>query len=619
MWRLKSISSYNFMSFGTVEYKFDSKCYMIQSINHDNESQASNGGGKSSFADIIAVALLGYSLTGRDVKSCVSWNNDEGYCTVNVKLENKEYDLACEINRKIYSGTKSTELIILVNGESPSIPTKKGIKDGVDIREGDRYILNNILDIKSDDLLNYFLISSKYYQPFLKVNTDKKLEVIGRFTNTVVVDRVLDKLKEDESNVDEEIDSNISEITKIGGYIQALEESMNEDRSEAFNIQKKADLSDAIDRFDEIGVHLISLDEQLTVEKAKEFPLHEIDTETQAEIKCLFDSLWAQEIALDKEINQIGQHIAHIKKHLAGLITCPECEHKFHLTSKERFTQTDVQEREKRLAIAKQELNEVKKSIAEVQAIDEAIGEKVQENKKINAEIKAQDVNIKSIEQQQTRLVKELEQVEERIKQIEAREFSDERESVADQITGKRKEIESLQVLRQELDKKLAKVSEWIAHFEDFKFYLGNKPLEIICGLCNQYLEFNGSDLNLQIEGFKKLKSGEMRQSLNPVIYRSWQNPQPFASFSAGEQCRLNVSVDLAFQQLINSSSKFGGLDLYLSDELLNNLDSLGIANAAEAFNQLNKTILLVSHSGSDLNYKNTILIEKKNGISRLA
>ena len=157
-----------------------------------------------------------------------------------------------------------------------------------------------------------------------------------------------------------------------------------------------------------------------------------------------------------------------------------------------------------------------------------------------------------------------------------------------------------------------------VTNFEDFKFYLGNKPIEAICSLVNQYLSLNGSDLNLHIEGFKKLRSGELRQSLNPVIYRNWTNPQSFVQFSEGEKVRLCMSVDLAFQQLINESSKFGGLDLYVGDENLNSLDSIGVGNAASAFNQLNKTIILVTHSGSDLIYPNTITVKKQNGKSEV-
>jgi len=215
-------------------------------------------------------------------------------------------------------------------------------------------------------------------------------------------------------------------------------------------------------------------------------------------------------------------------------------------------------------------------------------------------------------------LLDEYDKIELEIANESAKTFEDERADVGEQIREKER---SKLVLQNQLEvkrKEDAEIANWINNFNDFKFYLGNKPLEIICGLVNQYLKFNGSDLNLHIEGFKKLKNGEIRQALTPVIYRNWTNPKDYNSFSAGEQCRLNLATDLAFQQLINMSSKYGGLELYLSDELTNPLDSLGIQSAAYAFNQLGKTIILVSHAGADMNYDNTVVIRKQNTVSEV-
>src|SRR5689334_6581802 len=103
MWRITNISAKDFMSFEEINYPFKDKCYVVRAENKDNSGQLSNGGGKTSFVDSIAVALLGYSLTGRHVKDCVSWTTDSSCFTVTCKLENKHHKLSCEISRKIYS------------------------------------------------------------------------------------------------------------------------------------------------------------------------------------------------------------------------------------------------------------------------------------------------------------------------------------------------------------------------------------------------------------------------------------------------------------------------------------------------------------------------------------
>lgn len=618
MWRLKYISAINFSSFSEVEYSFENKCYVIQAHNKDNSGQQSNGGGKTSLVDIIAVALLGYSLNGRDVKKCVSWNCVDEFLSVDCMLHNKEHNLECLISRKIYSNTKSSELTILINDEIPNIPTKKGVKNGVDVRAGDEYILNSILDIKADDLLNYFLISGKYYQPFLKVTTDKKLDVIGRFTNTKVVDRTINKISAGYKEEQKQIEVNQVSISKAEGYIEALELSLNESGKQEFEKHKEQRLLNIDEKISSISEQIMVLEDRIdaSFESKADLQLHEIDNDQRQELNALYELTVTGDREQEKEdvLHQIG----HVKNYLAGVIACPKCKHKFNLDSEEKYTDNDLVNLENKLLVINEQINKNTIQAKQINELLSEIDDLERQNKTTQSEIIAIERSIKSLEQQQKRLIEELADHEREKEDVTTTTFNDQRAEVDQQIYNKSEEIDLLKLQRKELDKELEQKSKWLNHFEDFKFYLGNKPLTIVCGLVNQYLEFIGSDLSLYIEGFKKLKSGEIRQSLNPIIYRSGMNPHDYNEFSGGEKARLDIAVDLAFQQLINHSSKFGGLDLYISDELLNPVDSLGIKNAAEALNELNKTILLVSHSGSDLNYSNTIMIEKKNGVSKI-
>ncbi len=607
------------MSFEDIEFSFDNKCYVIQGINKDNSGQESNGSGKSSFMDIIGIALLGYSLTGRAAKDCVGWHSEESYFTVNCILENKEHELTCDISRKIFSNTKSSELVILVNGEVPPIPTKKGVKNGVDIRAGDEYILNSILDIRPDDLLNYFLISGKYYQPFLKVNTDKKLEVIARFTNTTLVDKGIKSLEIDLEENKDGIEENKNSIAQAEGYISALRDSMNEDAGEAFQVKKDNDLSIIFCKCEEIQGKILSLEEEVATNEhnINSTELYVIDLATKAELQTLLNEI--DFTLLNERERQLNKEYSHISNHIAGLIECPNCSNQFNVQNPdEHFTTNHLADKENQIKEVRKEIEELKEQKKEISTLIDDIELQERENRKLQSNIDARTRTIESIRDQQARLFEDLEKLENEKDLVAGRTFADEKADTNSLIESKLKEIESIKLQSESIELTIAEQTKWIANFEDFKFYLGNKPLQMITTLVNEYLEFNGSDLNLQIEGFKKLKSGEVRQALNPVIYRNWSNPKDYNSFSEGEKTRLNISVDLAFQMLINNNSKFGGLDLYINDELCNPLDSLGIKSAAESFNDLKRTILLASHSGSDMNYSNTIVIEKKNGISKV-
>jgi hypothetical protein len=350
--------------------------------------------------------------------------------------------------------------------------------------------------------------------------------------------------------------------------------------------------------------------------KAKKFVMLEIDEVERAQLQESKQQFDADIESGRVEKESLAEDIAKIKNYLAGLITCPSCSHVFHLMEDGDFTEDDLAA----IQDACESVHELRNANIELAGVVyeqlELIDQQVNDNRKIKLEIDIIARNIKSIEQQKERERKQYARLAEELKEAEERMFTNERYNIRQQINAKEQEIKSVQLQLEELNTDLADKKKWVDNFYDFKFYLGNKPIENICGLVNQYLRMNGSDLNLFIEGFKKIRSGELRQVLNPIIYRNWIDPHPYIQFSGGEKVRLDISTDLSFQQLINSNSKFGGLDYYQNDMLINELDSLGVKNAAEAFNQLGKTIVLVTHSGADLVYENVVLIEKKHKIS---
>lgn len=617
MWQLQYISAENFMSFEKVEYQFENKCYVVRAENKDNDGQQSNGGGKTSFVDIIAIALLGYSLTGRNVKDCVNWNSDQNYFIVKLYLENPQHKINCFIERKVYSNTKGQELVLLVNEKLPStLPTKKGAEGAVDVKAGNTYILKEILDITEQDLLSYHLISKTYYQPFLNVNTDRKLEVISRFSRADVIDKVIKNLELDLEVGNDSVEEYKLQIAKIQGHIEALSQSLEGNAKVEFEQQKQKQIEQKEIRMKYLSdrAHLLAQQGEEIKTKIQSLVPEELDPQIKIDLNTRLKSLNTKEfIELEREINK---EISEIKNYLAGLITCPECFHKFHLTSKKRYDTKILTQREAALADVQSERVSAEKAIEEIKE-DIAIVEEIERsNFLINNQRIDLEQRFQSLERESADLLNDMEAVAQQIDAIAAHTFADEKVNIHSNIKEKEGELITQQQQLEQQQKQLTDIIKWIDYFSDFKFYLGNKPIEAICSLVNQYLRLNGSDLNLHIEGFKKLRSGEMRQALTPVIYRNWMNPQSVNQFSEGERVRLNLAVDLAFQQLINQSSKTGGLNFYVNDELLNPLDSLGVANAARAFNQLDKTILLVSHSGADLVYNNTILIEKKNQIS---
>lgn len=620
MWQITHISANDFMSFENLKYEFSNKCFVVRAENKDNEGQLSNGGGKTSFIDAITVALLGYSLTGRNVKDCIRWNSEDSSFFITLSMSNKKLGQVCNITRRIYSNTRGQELTILVNNVVPeTLPSKKGVENGVDVKSGNKYILDSILDIKENDLLSYFLISKTHYQPFLSINTDSKLDVISRFTKSEIVDKIIGKLQVDFKAQEDSVLEYQMKISGVEGQVVAIKDSMNDESKVIFETTKKEtllrienDITSYADKIESIinetatkNVGLVEVEKKLKV----------IDKEELDELVKLESELQVSLKGIRKNINDQTLLKNVIENHLAGLIECPKCSHKFSL-EEECYSNEDLEDIN---IIISEETVKKESHIESIELIENEIIEinkVVESNRRVQREINQLKNEIEDNNKREKRLMMEIDVLENKYETESAKTFEDEKISLNSRIASKQKELIALQ---DQLDNVLVEMEaqkQWITNFEDFKFYLGNKPIEAICSLVNKYLNLNGSDLNLHIEGFKKLRSGELRQALQPVIYRNWSNPQSFNQFSEGEKVRLNISVDLAFQQLINQASSTGGLDMYINDELINPLDSQGVANAAKAFNQLDKTIILVSHSGADLVYQNTILIQKQNGKS---
>lgn len=624
MWQIKYVSAENFMSFEKVEYAFDNKCYVVRGENLDNDGQQSNGGGKTSFADIAAIALLGYSLTGRNVKNCVNWTTDAKSFTVQLFMENPVHGLNCYITRKIYSGSKGQELSLLVNDVAPeTLPTKKGVENGVDVKEGNTYILKHILNIEENDLLNYYFISKKNYTPFLEVNTDRKLEVIGRFSRADVVDRVLSRLEDAVKDIGLDLLSKNEEIHRGEGHIEALQQTLLEPARQKFEDDKL----DEITGLNEEIYSLMEKDSDLADEQHAEH-------ENMAALDLLLDDVdYTAKITEQRDKNSaIGQTMAEASKFLnfkkgqlsamelslQSAITCPKCAYKFDLKGDVVHSQDHMDGLSAYIKELEQQKILLQKQADDADGLLAPLYEAKKKQDTLLIDINYHKRKVKTATDERQRLAIKIQQKENDLKRTAESTFEDQSAGIQLQLKQKEQELQQLRLQLSELNDEVTNVKKWIEHFYDFKFYLGNKPIENICLLVNQYLQLNGSDLNLFIEGFKKLRSGEIRQALTPVVYRNWMNPQPLDQFSEGEKVRLNLTVDLAFQQLINSSSKYGGLDFYQNDELLNPLDSLGVSLAAKAFNQLGKTILLVSHSGADMVYDNTILVQKQNKTSTL-
>lgn len=587
MWTIKKQWASDFMSFELMEYDYTKGCAVVQAENRTDPGQVSNGGGKSSFIDIVPITLLGQSITGRNLKDCINWASDKKFFIVGVSLDHTD-GRKCEITRKVYNNTKAQELEILVDGVTPkTIPTKANVEGAVDVKEGNRYILDEILCLAKEDLLSYYLIASGYYTPYMKMSANKRTEVISKISRVDLIDKAIYQVEVGNTFA---ADRERTEIL-IGG-IQATishqqlvlqEKQENLPKGDTLEYHQDA-ISDARDLLQEVLDRVI-------------------DTTALEELRELRVEVYKELVKLEADKRSNDQLVATLEKYLIGVIKCPECQHEFLPNDDQNVDQVrdDLVFATSEFQISEDAFASQKITLAEIDDLGIATKAEralLEEQKRadvqaIRSEILALETDLKKQELAQQEL-----------------------DQMVDTIRLNQEKIAGYEAKIIEFLKGEELSSEWIKTLNDFKFHMANKPVKAIAGHINYYLEQNKSDLRVEIEGFKKLKSGQIRQQLTPRIFRMGEE-RDYASFSGGERARIDLSCDLAFQEIMNASSPSGGLNYYQNDELLNPVDVEGIANAARAFDELDKTILLVSHSGSELSYEKVVMLHKENGITK--
>lgn len=156
-------------------------------------------------------------------------------------------------------------------------------------------------------------------------------------------------------------------------------------------------------------------------------------------------------------------------------------------------------------------------------------------------------------------------------------------------------------------------------YFTRFKSYIANKKIDSIADLTNSFLESIGSDMRIELSGYKVLKSKKVREKITMNILRDGVDGGVFEKFSQGEKDRISLAGMLAMRHLVNSNCEDGkGLDLLIIDELLSGSDFSGLMSYADVINSLGITTLMITQNAVSESYPYQLIAEKQGGISTI-
>lgn len=221
MWRLRRIIAQNLCAFRELDY------YLSQGVttlvfgnNHDNESQRSNGSGKSALLEAIAVGLTGSPM--RKVKNEEIIRDDADESWVCLIFDNDASDEVFTVKRQLSRKGASIVTCHIERG-GQAIETDEAVQPSVDAYN--RYILEK-LGITREELYNNFLLSKYKYSDFLSSSDKEKKEIINRFSHANLVDQAIEKLVADYSPIGEEVREKELELAGIDGRIHMLQEQI---------------------------------------------------------------------------------------------------------------------------------------------------------------------------------------------------------------------------------------------------------------------------------------------------------------------------------------------------------------------------------------------------------
>lgn len=226
MWKLNKIAARNLCAFRELSYVLhQGVTTLIFGDNRDNESQRSNGSGKSALLECIAIGVTGSPL--RKIKNEEIINDTADECYVMLEFSNTSCNEVFTVEREIYRKGAS-QVHCSIERDGKPIDTDEAVQHSVDAYG--KYILEK-LGITRDELFNNFVLSKHKYEDFLSCSDKEKKEIINRFSNGIVVDEAIEKVSEDIAPIETRLRDAELELSGMDGRIAMLTEQIEKEEN----------------------------------------------------------------------------------------------------------------------------------------------------------------------------------------------------------------------------------------------------------------------------------------------------------------------------------------------------------------------------------------------------
>jgi exonuclease SbcC len=248
MWTLASIKAQNIAAFREFSYTpAQGHTTLVFGNNMDNDSQGSNGSGKSALMEAISIAITGGTL--RDISMDEIINDAEDTAVIEAHFYNSFSRETFVVTRTL--SRKNPQQIVCRIYDGKAEADREETKQA-SVADFNRYILDKI-GLTKDDVFNNFVLSKHRFKSFLSGSDRDKKEIINRFSNANIVDEAVEALLQDLAPEEERLRKSELEASRIEGSIAAIEEQITrvaeeESSSESNKKARKQELEDAIEQ-----------------------------------------------------------------------------------------------------------------------------------------------------------------------------------------------------------------------------------------------------------------------------------------------------------------------------------------------------------------------------------
>ena len=221
MWKLINISAQNICAFRKLNYELlQNKTTLVFGNNLDNDSQQSNGSGKSALIETIAIALTGSPLRKVNIDEII--NDNENEAVVSAVVSNSATNEQITINRLI---SRKQPQSIQVIKQTGSYDTDCEEISQATVADYNKYILDTI-GLSKEDIYNNFILSKHKYASFLSSSDKDKKEIINRFSNGAIVDEAIAVITADLEPIYSKLNEIGATVNTYNGKLSAYDEQI---------------------------------------------------------------------------------------------------------------------------------------------------------------------------------------------------------------------------------------------------------------------------------------------------------------------------------------------------------------------------------------------------------